>query len=255
MKLRTFVQETFRHDYTCPLCGREKFDETPFCKRCETLFAEPRLFVCPKCGRRSVSEGLCSDCKHLPPAFTHCRSFADYEPPLSYAVIKMKFHNQPFLAAPLAQKLVDVWQKEGLIADGVCFIPLHEKRLKKRGYNQSELLARHFSEATGVPIVCALTKKKESKEQRTLSREARKKNLSNCFSADKKAVCGKTLLLIDDVITTGATLDEAAATLKKAGAVNVYCLAVCATPDPALKNLQKPKKPFLSRLFKRKETK
>ena len=251
MKLFSFLQETFRSDYTCPLCGREKFDQTPFCAQCERALNAPRPFVCPKCGRRSVSEGLCADCKELPPAFTLCRSYADYAPLLRYAVAKMKFHNQPFLALPLAQKLVDVWQKEGLCADGVCYIPLHEKRLKKRGFNQSELLARHFCGGVNLPLIPALTKKAETKIQHTLSREARKKNLSGCFAADKKAVQGKTLILIDDVITTGATLDEATSALKKAGAANVYCLAVCATPDPALKNLS-PKKKGLFGLFRKK---
>ena len=257
MNLFAFLRERCREDYTCPLCQREKFDRTPFCARCEQLLSQPRPFVCPVCGRRSVSAGLCADCKAEPPAFAFCRTFSDYAPPLSSAVFRLKFRNQPFLAHPLAKKLADVWRKEGIAVDGVCFVPMGEKREKKRGYNQAALLAEAFCKDTGIPLLPCLLRKKEGQVQHTLTRSERKRNLVGCFAASPKEVKDKTLLLIDDVITTGATLDAAAAALKKAGASKVYCLTVCATPDPALKKLQRKKEqrfahksPF--RLFKKK---
>ena len=106
-----------------------------------------------------------------------------------------------------------------------------EKAKRRRGYNQSELLAKSLSEKIGVPTLECLAKVKETKGQVTLRRSERFKNLIEAFRVtDKKAVKGKTVVIVDDVTTTGATAQALAELLKKSGALKVYLLTVASRP-------------------------
>jgi competence protein ComFC len=106
-----------------------------------------------------------------------------------------------------------------------------EKSEKRRGYNQSKLLAEALSRFTEVPVFYGLIKKSETKRQVTLGRKERLKNLQDSFRVkDKKSVVDKTLVIIDDVTTTGATAEVIAEALKRAGAKTVYLITVASTP-------------------------
>ena len=111
------------------------------------------------------------------------------------------------------------------------YVPMTEKALKKRGYNQSKLLAEALSLKTEVPVLDCVVKVKETKRQATLKRGERLKNLKEAFRVcDKKAVKDKTIVLVDDVTTTGATAEVIAERLKSAGAKLVYLITVASTP-------------------------
>ena len=228
--------------YRCAGCGREKFGDQPFCHVCERLMtplSEENLHICPKCGRRTSGEGLCLDCKETLPAFDACRALFDYLPPATGMIFRIKFRNHPMTCKILAPAFKDVWEKSGFSADAVCFIPMMRKAERKRGYNQAKLLAMAFSEITGIPMMeNALEKVKNNRVQHELNKSERAQNLQGCYKAASTEILrGKRLVLFDDVITTGATLSHAAELLKKKGVSAVYCLAVCATPDPMIRQI------------------
>ena len=113
-------------------------------------------------------------------------------------------------------------------------VPMAVRALRRRGYNQAELLARELSALTGLPVLTAAEKRRETPPQKSLSRREREKNLEGCFHVtDRKAVRGKKLIIVDDAYTTGATVDVLAAVLRRAGAEKVYAVAVTSVRDKA----------------------
>ncbi len=108
-----------------------------------------------------------------------------------------------------------------------------KKAEKKRGYNQSQLICKQLSRLSGIPACEALIKKRDTEQQKSLGRREREENLTGCFSViEKEKIAGKKVLLLDDVMTTGATIGEISAVLKKAGAACVYVLTVTSVPRP-----------------------
>lgn len=162
---------------------------------------------------------------------THTRWLGHYAPPLRTLVHELKYRNRTKLAPLLGDALTSLMMTDGLLkqADLLVPIPLHPARLRERGYNQSELLARRVSQLTGIPISGALRRVKNTKPQARIEDddEARKKNVKGAFAARSDAALrDKQVILIDDVTTTGATLDAAAQVLKQAGVRAVYALVI-----------------------------
>lgn len=140
----------------------------------------------------------------------------------------MKYEGFFALAGPLAAVMVERWPAWSPPVDLILPIPLHPKRERRRGYNQSALLARHIGEAVGLPVNGrALRRTRHTRPQVTLNPQERLENVQGAFEADSEHVGGRHVLLIDDVFTTGATMSAAAAALQAAGAATVsgYCLA------------------------------
>jgi len=199
--------------------------------------------VCFGCGAREVPDALiCQDCLNalyrypLPThggpksVIVHLRSLGNYVPPFSSLVHELKYRNRTKLAPLLGDALTSLMMTDAVLkqADLLAPIPLHPARLRERGYNQSELLARRVAQLTGIPLVGALRRVKNTKSQaRIVDAKKRKDNLKGAFAVtDAEALKDKQVLLIDDVTTTGATLDAAAQVLKAAGARTVYALVV-----------------------------
>lgn len=152
-----------------------------------------------------------------------------HKEPVSTAVYKFKYKNKRSWGAVFAGEMVKYyteqikkWEIEEMIP-----IPLHQSRRRKRGYNQAEILARYLSEKTGVPYASdVLFRTKKTTAQKQLDRQERMANLRGAFSVSKEWKPAENVLLIDDIYTTGATLEQAAKILKKAGAQNVYFLTI-----------------------------
>lgn len=149
---------------------------------------------------------------------------AEYDWPFDLAIPQLKFHQNirhaKWLSQLLSQQLDHLpWPT----ADLICPIPLHQQRLSERGYNQAELLCRSIS--TKIPVDHVLTRSKATFAQSELSKNGRLKNVKGAFTCNED-LADKRILIIDDVLTTGATLNEAAKTLKEAGAKSVYVAAV-----------------------------
>ncbi len=227
-----FNRYFFNSDWRCLNCGCEIFDKNKFCDACEKTLPYNDGYICAHCGRKVIApENYCSTCKGILTALDGCRSYFNYEKPISTLIKRLKYGNARYLIEYFTDTLSVLYAKNYYNADYITFVPMTEKAKRRRGYNQSELLAKSLSEKIGVPTLECLAKVKETKRQVTLRRSERFKNLIEAFRvADKKAVKGKTLVIVDDVTTTGATAQALAERLKKAGALKVYLLTVASRP-------------------------
>ena len=199
----------------------------------DTLF--PERVACISCGREAVvDEGcLCADCREgielfvsaPPPGHTDGYFAAYLYNDVSARMVKrLKYNGALWVAGPLADALrvPDDWE-----IDIVVPVPLHYRRQLKRGFNQSELIARLLCEREDLKLAAgALIKNRSTESQARLSDAGRKRNLKWAFTADD-SVRGKRILLIDDVRTTGSTISACAEELKKHGAEKVFALTVC----------------------------
>lgn len=158
-----------------------------------------------------------------------------YEEKIRQAMLRFKFESEPMLAVPFGEEMANKAMENHLTQsyDILVPIPVSKKTLNHRGYNQTLLLAQEVAKHTGMLCTPALYKIKETKPQRELEREERKTNIVDAFFVEiPKAIKGKRILLVDDIITTGSTLNEAAKILIKAGAVECGALCFASTETP-----------------------
>ena len=223
--IKELLNAIFPKHYACLLCGKEIFDGGDFCTKCQTRLTFNNEFTCPVCGRRTEAEGICTECKQQPPQFDKGVSAFVYEDGARDLILKFK-KDRAFLKEYLARQM---YEKCSAFtdADAICFIPMTAKAYRNRGYNQAELLAEELSKLLSLPLLKnAIQKVKQSSSQKTLTRVERSKNLQGCFKADREVVKDKTLIVVDDVLTTGATADAVCKELKKRGAKKLYFATV-----------------------------
>lgn len=146
------------------------------------------------------------------------------------AIHALKYEGVRRMAGPLGARIAAAWRAAGWPADVVMPVPLGQKRMKERGYNQAALLAGAMAWRAGLPYADGLRRTRETGTQVGLGRAARQENVAGAFSADPGLVRGRAVLLIDDVFTTGATLRACAAGALEAGAQAVYALTVAEAP-------------------------
>lgn len=212
----------------CVCCGH---DGQWWCATCQAQVQVIPDPVCPQCGRPQHNTLLCSLCRHSPPQIDGIRSAVIFEGPLREAIHHLKYRGRTSLAEPLGSLLIAHWQAAPLPADMLVPVPLHHARLHERGYNQSSLLAEQLARASGLPVVeAALKRIKATLPQITLDAAQRKANVQDAFEACPDLVQGRQVLLIDDVCTTGATLEACSHALKQAGAKSVWALTLGRAP-------------------------
>lgn len=218
---------------TCGLCGKDLPSEAdPLCGRCVDGFPRWTGLACWRCGLPLPDGGgRCPPCRSGSRGFRFCRSAGLYEGSLQRAVLGLKFGGREALAPPLARFMWGAWRalRELAGVDLVIPVPLHFLRGHARGYNQAGLLGKSFAAAGGLAYGEGILRRRRfTRAQATLGREARLKNLADAFAVRRTdLVRGKNILLIDDVCTTGATLEACAAPLRRAGArrVDAFTLA------------------------------
>lgn len=208
------------------------------CTDCKARFAAqvPR---CECCGLR-VPDAVarCIDCQRAPPPFRRCICVADYGFPWDRLIGRYKYEQAPELATLLADSLAEAAQA-GAAPRPQAFValPLSARRLAARGYDQAWELARRLGRRFGVPARARLLERRfDGQPQARLTRDERLRNLQGAFvvpPAAARELRGRHLALVDDVMTTGATAHEAAATLLAAGAARVDLWLVARTPAPA----------------------
>lgn len=174
------------------------------------------------------SVGLCSSCRRSPSALDGIRSAAIFDGPLRSAIHHFKYHNRQILAGPLALLLRDCWERPPVPVDVLVPVPLHKRRLQERGYNQAALLARELGRLVTLPVVeRVLRRERYTRVQVGLSARERRENVAGAFHCLDGAMRGCRVLLIDDVCTTGATLEACAVALRQEGkAKAVWALTV-----------------------------
>lgn len=207
----------------CPGCGRVG---VLFCERCRWQVQVYPTDVCIRCGQPLLVRGLCPACASGAAPLDAVYPATVFVHPIRQAIHAFKYEGVRDLAGPLAEWLAAAWQSHGLAADLIAPVPLHRKREAERGYNQSALLARELGQRVGVPVAPAeLVRTVQTRPQVGLSRAERRANTADAFRCAGK-VTDLRIVLIDDVCTTGATLEACAAQLKAAGAAQVVGLTV-----------------------------
>lgn len=200
----------------CPECqGQIEWVASPLCTCCGKMFAD-----------REGPDRACGDCQADPPSFARARAAAMYDGPVAQAITRFKFNRQMaflpvmqhWLRRPICLELVSG-------ADLLIPVPLHPKRIKRRGFNQALLLAQAFP---GVQVAReAVVRTRHTAPQVGLNPKERKDNVRGAFTVPAPGlVKGKNVLLIDDLFTTGSTVKECARVLRKAGAPQVEVLTV-----------------------------
>jgi ComF family protein len=236
----------------CALCGRELTGSLcgSLCSDCWRLLKPWAGAQCSRCGLPLAGSlddpsPLCAACRRDEPYFDLARSYGVYASALRKAVLEVKFHQRERLGLRLGGLLLDPWRtlesEVSLHAVLILPVPLHHLRERERGYNQAGLLARGLVRAleknTGGCRVDfggnCLVRKRSTPPQSGLSLHARQENVRGVFAvADPKRVHERDVILVDDVMTTGATASACAAALKRAGAGRVLVLTLArATPQ------------------------
>lgn len=218
----------------CSACGKELLAHIRggLCPECEKTSVKLGTDICGKCGRVLANEAeFCDTCIRNERAFVRARSCYVYEGAPKKFVYRLKFGGRRYLAAFIAEAMVDRYLDCGFECDCVVAVPLSAKRKRKRGYNQAELVAEELSCRLKLPLIDgALVKTKENKPQTKLTRREREENVRGVYEVTSpETFKGRRVLVVDDVMTTGATLGEVSRVLYKAKARSVEALTYCST--------------------------
>lgn len=204
----------------------------PYCGVCKkALSASNQTGVCGAC-LRQIKKHPTPDYREAGSSFTVARSACLYEGALKELIHLFKYKNRRSLSGLFSQYMLDSIKDIPAFTEGVelvTFVPLHRMRLRERDFNQSEALGRRIAADLALPAADCLEKIRHTANQNELSRQARLDNLKGAFMANKRRIGlarGRVILLVDDVMTTGATLDECSRTLLASGAREVRCLAL-----------------------------
>lgn len=196
----------------CIFCGRDilNFEDRPYCDQCAKLELINIGHKCQRCDMK-IKEGniVCDFCGIRSKCFDQAFCPLNYEGYAKNSILKFKNDNARYLAKPFAKLIYQRLKENNIKIDIILAVPIHEKTRKKRGYNQSELLARELSVLLNRPYLPILEKNKQTQDQKKLPYRERLTNVEQCFVLkDKSAVKGKNVLIVDDVMTTCATLNE-----------------------------------------------
>lgn len=199
-----------------------------FCAACLQRVQPVPQPVCVRCGRPSAEAGRCSACRAASFHVSAIRAAAVYGEPVSQAIHEFKYNGKRELGQPLGELLAGYWRGRQVSVDVVVAVPLHANRLAQRGFNQSQLLAETLCCAASLPLVPpdVLRRERETQQQVHLGPQERRQNVSGAFHWRGPAMQGAKVLLVDDVATTGSTLEACGEALLAAGAGRVWALTV-----------------------------
>ena len=222
--LNKFLDLLSPDDIKCIACDAELPQNNKYglCKSCEDKL--PTISkACDKCGREIYDDGkFCFDCKEGGFAFDKVYSCLNYEGYITKLVYNLKYGGGKYLAKYMARIIADKIISENISFDIITFVPLNEKREKERGFNQAKIIAEEVSQLLDREIRDVLSRVRNTPFQASLNREERLNNLKDAFKViDKSRVKDKNILIIDDIFTTGTTINECSKTLKKTGAKSV----------------------------------
>lgn len=224
----------------CSVCERVLTDDPVpfFCRVCWDQVKALTHPLCPRCGQPFAAAAtltyaprhVCSACRLRPPAYTRAWALYAYEPPLQDAIRLFKYHAKVALAGPLGA-MMEAHAETLPAVDLLMPVPLHNARLRERGFNQALLLADRLNRRLRIPLSYDnLIRVRQTPSQAELSRKARLNNLRKAFALLRPdRVIGRRILLVDDVLTTGTTVNECAKILRRAGSAEVYVMTLART--------------------------
>lgn len=241
-KIIFFISETGQNIFdfvfprVCPCCEKTTDKNKIFCDNCFSKITFIQGTICHRCGRKlsllpSTEKILCTKCLKKRPSYDMARAVFQYSSYSKNSILKFKYGGKieyaHFFANLMEQAGKDLFKETDLIMP----VPMHWKRKLLRGYNQAGILAHLLSKKTNIPYdEKTLIRFKHTQKQENKTLEERNKNVKNAFFVTKpEKIKNKTVLLIDDVFTTGATVNNCAKTLKKAGALAVFVLTIAHT--------------------------
>jgi len=196
----------------------------------ECLGNLPRLLppLCPNCGKPQASGIVCPDCRQRRTEIEGIRSPFRFDGVIRKAIHELKYRNLKAISPRLAELLADYLRANPLPGEALVCVPLHPRRLRERGYNQSSLLAKELSRRIDLPVIedCLIRVKQAQPQVKAVDVVERRSNVADAFVCQNEKVSGKKIILIDDVCTSGATLESCAAALKNKGATSVWGLTL-----------------------------
>jgi len=218
---------------TCILCD-EEIKRGMICDNCLEYLPLVNPPLCPACGRPSRKSTRCAFCNSKSP-LDHGRAWMLFIPPSDKVIHHFKYRRKTRLADLLGRAMAGMIKADYILsqADIIAPIPLFWWKKLRRSYNQSDMLTRIISNETGIEQQILLKRIKNTRTQTRLTDEQRQKNVLGAFSVCNDDIEDKKVLLIDDVLTTGATIKECARVLKESGAAEVYSCVAAITPDKA----------------------
>ncbi|MBQ7884585.1 MAG: ComF family protein [Clostridia bacterium] len=227
MRFEKFKNLMFPRGFSCICCSHEIFeDDKHICDECYNNLAFLKGNLCNRCCEPTGLDFLCNRCSSRELYFEKVVSPFEFDGFVKNAIHGLKYSNKTFYAEFLSEYMAKAYVDHKLTCDIVVPVPLCRKRLKQRGYNQAELLAKGFCKKLNLPLlVNVLVRVKQTPTQVSLNISERLKNMKDAFSVTSNdQIKGKTVLVIDDVFTTGATIAECSKTLLHAGAKRVYAV-------------------------------
>jgi competence protein ComFC len=184
--------------------------------------------ICPKCGSPQASGIVCPNCRERQTQIDGIRSPFRFDGVMRDAIHQLKYRNLKAIAPCLAALLADYLESRPLPGEALIAVPLHPKRLRERGYNQSQLLAGELAKLINLPVIedCLIRVKEAKPQVKAANLEERQRNVADAFACQNRKVSDKQIILIDDVCTSGATLQSCAEALKSKGAISVWGLTL-----------------------------
>ncbi len=212
----------------CVMCGRV---ETWLCDGCVQklpLFTGP---FCSRCGRPWEGSPTCRVCQTKPLSVSPIRSAYLFQGNVRDLLHAFKYRGGKSMVRQLARPMAQAWRELGMHGNALVPVPLHPRRLDQRGYNQAEILARGLAHELGIPMLRALERVRDTPSQTRLNAQERRKNVAAAFTYTAgDLLVGKYVTLVDDVATTGATLDACATVLLAQGVESVSAFTLARAP-------------------------
>nr|WP_312576778.1 ComF family protein [Sedimentibacter sp.] len=234
--IESFLELIYPEKNICFICNAydELIGENYICKNCMKYIKEVTPPLCIKCGKPinySSLINLCPDCIIYEKCFEKSRSPFIYDGIIKESIYNFKYYNKPYYYKFFGSLIVQYMNKIGYLDfDFIVAVPLHSSKMKSRGYNQSELLAKYIANELTIPYVKALKRVINTKKQSSQSKTNRMKNLENSFNMNKSKkidiIKNSSVLLVDDIYTTGFTANECSKVLLNYGVNKVYVITI-----------------------------
>ena len=217
----------------CPVCNEVvAISDGGVCPECKDKFHYVEEPYCLKCGKPIDDEGeeYCKDCKDKTHNYIEGRACFVYDEYMKESIYRFKYNGKQEYAKYYAREInarlgkkIKSWNVDALIP-----VPIHKDRLRKRGYNQAELIAKHLSYLTKIPVNNQILERKNpTKALKNLDAKERENNLKKAFIVKENVVKLRTVIIVDDIYTTGSTVDAISLALIDAGVKNVYFITLC----------------------------